>query len=423
MYLPFPLPSGKFTGGTITVPGSKSITQRALLIAALAEGNSTLTGALDSDDRRYLEATLAALGIDIHSTATEIKVCGGGGHFGRVKEALYVGNAGTAMRFLTPALLLGEGSYVIDGNDRMRQRPVGDLLHALRGVGAEIECLRTEGFPPLKIQALGLPGGKIRLKGDSSSQFLSGLLLAGPYAEKPLEIAIEGELVSRPYVNMTAAVMKSFGVDCGRVGDELFAPGRGPYRGLDYTIEPDASSASYWVALAALHGETVVIPGLSYNALQGDIEFARDLARMGARVEENAAGLTVTGTGTLRGGSFDYSDRPDVAPTLAALALFADGPTRIENIAHLRLKESDRIAVLASGLRALGAGVEEAADALTIHPEKNYHAAALAVHDDHRMAMAFAVAATKIPGVTIDDAQCVKKSYPDFFAHLASRIH
>src|SRR6185369_1128821 len=175
--------------------------------------------ALDSDDRRYLEAALAALGIPIHSTATDISVRGGSGKFGRVKEALYVGNAGTAMRFLTPALLLGEGSYVIDGNDRMRQRPVRDPLDALRAAGAEIDCLRDEGFPPLKVQAFGLPGGKVRLRGDSSSQFLSGLLLAGPYAAKPLEIAIEGELVSRPYVNMTLAVMKAFGVDCGRVGD------------------------------------------------------------------------------------------------------------------------------------------------------------------------------------------------------------
>ena len=420
--MPFPLPSGKFTGGTISVPGSKSITQRALLIAALAEGNSRLTGALDSDDRRYLESTLAALGIEIHSTPTEINVCGGGGHFGRVKETLYIGNAGTAMRFLTPALLLGEGSYVIDGNDRMRRRPVGDLLGALREAGAEIACLREEGFPPLKIQALGLHGGRVRLRGDSSSQFLSGLLLAGPYAEKPLEIAIEGELVSRPYVDMTIAVMKAFGVECGRVGDELFAPGRSPYRGRDYAIEPDASSASYWFALAALHGATLVIPGLSFSALQGDIEFTRDLTRLGVRVEETATGLSVTGTNTLHGGTFAYGDRPDVAPTLAALALFAERPTRIENIAHLRLKESDRIAVLADGLRALGAGVEEAPDALTIHPAKHYHAAALAVHDDHRMAMAFAVAATKIPGITIDDAACVNKSYPDFFAQLARRI-
>ena len=418
----FPLPYGKFTGGTIFVPGSKSITQRALLIAALAAGDSRLTGALDSDDRRYLEAVLAALGVEIHSTATEIRVRGGGGHFGRVKEALYVGNAGTAMRFLTPALLLGEGSYVIDGNDRMRQRPVGDLLDALRAAGAEIECLRAEGFPPLKIQALGLPGGKTRLRGDSSSQFLSGLLLAGPHAEKPLEIAIEGELISRPYVSMTLAVMKAFGVDCGRVGDELFAPGRGPYQGCDYPIEPDASSASYWFALAALHGATVIVPGLSFDALQGDIEFVRDLAGMGARVEESAAGLAVTGTSVLRGGNFDYGDRPDVAPTLAALALFAEGPTRIENIAHLRLKESDRIAVLAAGLRALGAVVSEEADTLTIHPAKHYRAAGLAVHDDHRMAMAFAVAGTKIPGVTLDDSLCVKKSYPDFFTQLAQRL-
>ncbi len=418
----FFLPSGRFTGGVITVPGSKSLTQRALLIAALARGRSRLSGALDSDDRRHLETALAALGISIRSTATVIEVEGGAGRFDTVKEALYVGNAGTAMRFLTPALLLGEGTCVIDGNDRMRKRPIGDLLAAVAGAGGEIECLREEGFPPLKVHARGLPGGRTRVRGDASSQFLSGLLIAGPYADKPLEILVEGELVSAPYVEMTIAVMKAFGVDCGCIGEELFAPGRGPYEGRDYAIEPDASSASYWLALAALHGEEAVIPGLDANSLQGDAQFALDLERMGARVSFGAGGLAVRGHGPLRGGVFDLGDRPDVAPTLAALALFAQGPTRIVNIAHLRIKESDRIAVLAEGLRALGAATIEAEDALEIHPATSYRPARLAVHDDHRMAMAFAVAATKIPGVAIDDPDCVAKSYPDFWRELKSRM-
>lgn len=417
-----PLKCGRFLGGLITVPGSKSLTQRALLIAALAEGDSVITRPLDSDDRRYLEAALAALGVAIHSTAGEIHVTGGGGRFLPVKEAIYIGNAGTAMRFLTPALLLGAGSTVIDGNDRMRLRPIGDLVETLNAAGAEIDYLREPGFPPLKVHATGIEGGRVKLRGDSSSQFLSGLLIAGAYARKPLEILIEGELVSRPYVSMTAAMMKHFGVDCGRMGDELFAPGRGPYHGTNYSVEPDASSASYWLALAAIHGVEVTISGLRENSLQGDAEFARDLARMGAAVSDTPAGLMLNNAGPLRGGTFDLGDRPDVAPTLAAVALFADSATRIENIAHLRLKESDRIAVIATGLRALGAEVIEEPDALEIRPAPAYHGAHLQVHDDHRMAMAFAVAATKIPGVTLDEKSCVAKSYPDFFRELDARL-
>ncbi len=422
MSLHKPLKSGRFTGGLLEVPGSKSLTQRALLIAALAVGESVITRPLDSDDRRYLEAALAALGIAIHSTADEIHVTGGGGKFLPVKEALYIGNAGTAMRFLTPALLLGAGNTVIDGNDRMRLRPIGDLVEALASAGAEIDYLREPGFPPLKIHATGIDGGRVKLRGDSSSQFLSGLLIAGAYARKPLEVLIEGELVSRPYVSMTAAMMKHFGVDCGRMGDELFAPGRGPYRGTRYVVEPDASSASYWLALAAIHGVEVTIAGLHETSLQGDAEFAKDLARMGAGVIDAPAGLTLRGGGSLHGGSFDLGDRPDVAPTLAVVALFADSPTRIENIAHLRLKESDRIAVLSAGLRALGAEVIEEPDALEIRPAPAYHGAPLQVHDDHRMAMAFAVAASKIPGVALDDKSCVAKSYPDFFREFDARL-
>lgn len=418
----FALPSGRFTGGAIAVPGSKSLTQRALLIAALARGRSRLSGALESDDRRHLEVALAALGIDIRSTATDIEIEGGDGRFGRVKEALYVGNAGTAMRFLTPALLLGEGTYVLDGNDRMRRRPIGDLLDAIAGAGGEIECLRDPGFPPLKIHAHGLPGGRTHVRGDSSSQFLSGLLIAGPHSRNPLEIMVEGALVSAPYVEMTLAVMKAFGVECDRIGAELFAPRQGPYIGRDFAIEPDASSASYWLALAALHGIEAVVPGLHAGSLQGDALFARDLERMGARVEFRPEGVAVRGSGSLRGGVFDMGDRPDVAPTLAALALFAEGTTRIERIAHLRLKESDRIAVLAAGLRALGATVAESPDRLEITPAAQYRPAPLAVHDDHRMAMAFAVAATKIPGVRIDDPDCVGKSYPEFWTELGRRL-
>jgi 3-phosphoshikimate 1-carboxyvinyltransferase len=417
-----PLKSGCFTGGVIEVPGSKSLTQRALLIAALAEGESVISRPLDSDDRRYLEAALAALGVAIHSTKDEIRVTGGGGKFQPVKEALYVGNAGTAMRFLTPALLLGAGGTVIDGNERMRKRPIGDLVEALSRAGAEIEYLREPGYPPLKVHGGGIEGGRLKLRGDSSSQFLSGLLIAGAYARKPLEVLIEGELVSRPYVAMTAALMKHFGVDCGRMGDELFAPGRGPYRGTNYTVEPDASSASYWLALAAIHDVETVVSGLHPGSLQGDCLFSEDLARMGALVHYRPLGQYIDGAPVLLGSTFDLGDRPDVAPTLAVVALFAGSPSRIENIAHLRLKESDRIAVLAAGLRALGAEVVEEPDALEIRPATAYHGANLNVHDDHRMAMAFAVAATKIPGVSIDDKACVAKSYPDFFAELDSRL-
>jgi 3-phosphoshikimate 1-carboxyvinyltransferase len=410
----------------VTVPGSKSITNRALLVAALADGDAELTGALHSDDTRHMAAALGALGVAVESdeAAASFAVRGGGGTFPAHQADLFVGNSGTTARFLTAALPLGRGTYRLDGIARMRQRPIQPLLDALAGLGADARSEAGTGCPPVVVRAAGLPGGRVAMTGDRSSQYFSALLLAAPYADRGVTIDVLGELVSKPYMPLTAAVMGAFGVEVEL--DEAHwrtfrvAPGQ-RYRGRAYRVEPDASNASYFFAAAAVTGGRVRVAGLGAGSAQGDLRFVDVLAAMGARVMVADNHVEVVGPpgGALRGVDLDLNAISDTAQTLAAIAPFADGPTTIRGVAHARLKETDRVAALATELRRLGQGVEERPDGLTVHPAPVVPAD-IATYDDHRMAMSFAVAALRAPGVRIQDPGCVAKTFPDFFARLAA---
>ena len=410
---------------TVRIPGSKSITNRALLIAALADGPSELTGALHSDDTRYMAAALTALGLEIatEEPGERFTVQGGGGTFPATQAELFAGNAGTAMRFLTAALPLGRGRFRIDGVPRMRARPIAPLLQALNDLGADTVSENGSGCPPVVVRAAGLPGGQVTMAGDQSSQYFTALLLAGPYANAGIEIAVAGELVSKPYMLLTAAVMAAFGVraelDTVTWRSMRVAPGQ-RYRGRSYAVEPDASNASYFFAAAAITGGRVHVAGLGRDSTQGDLHFVDVLAAMGATVTvaENYVEVHGPPPGTLRGVDLDLNAISDTAQTLAAIAPFATSPTTIRGIAHARLKETDRVAALATELRRLGQGVAEFADGLTIHPAP-IRPAAIATYDDHRMAMSFAITALGAPGVRILNPGCVAKTFPHFFTRLA----
>ncbi|HEY7036814.1 MAG TPA: 3-phosphoshikimate 1-carboxyvinyltransferase [Thermomicrobiales bacterium] len=407
------------------IPGSKSITNRALLAAALADGESELTGALHSDDTRYMAAALNALGVAVETdeAGERFGVRGGGGTFSAPAADLFVGNAGTAMRFLTAALPLGRGTYRIDGVPRMRKRPIAPLLQALNDLGADAVSEEGTGCPPVVVRADGLRGGRTAMAGDQSSQFFSALLLAAPYAEQGVEVEVIGDLVSKPYMPMTAAVMRAFGVELELGTDDWrvfrVAPGQ-RYRGRSYRIEPDASNASYFFAAAAVTGGRVRVDGLGRDSTQGDLRFVDVLAAMGATVTIAEDYVEVIGppVGSLKGVDLDLNAISDTAQTLAAIAPFAAGPTTIRGVAHARLKETDRVAALATELRRLGQTVEERPDGLTIHPAPIVPAD-VHTYDDHRMAMSFAITALRAPAIRILDPGCVAKTFPDFFARLA----
>jgi 3-phosphoshikimate 1-carboxyvinyltransferase len=416
-----PRQAGRPLDANVSVPGSKSITNRALLTAALADGASELRGALHSDDTRYMAAALNALGVTVESDETSglFTVNGSGGTFPASEADLFVGNAGTAMRFLTAALPLGYGRYRIDGVPRMRQRPIAPLLAALNDLGADARSELGTGCPPVVVAARGLRGGATRMDGDLSSQYFSGLLLAAPYAREGVTVEIAGDLVSKPYLPMTAAVMAAFGVvadlDTVHWRRLTVRPGQ-RYCGRDYAVEPDASTASYFFAAAAVTGGRVRIEGLGKSSTQGDLRFVDVLAAMGASVEIGDDFTEVRGPrdGALRGVNLDLGPISDTAQTLAAIAPFAHGPTTIRGIGHARLKETDRVAALAAELRRLGQEVEEVADGLTITP-RPIQPADVATYDDHRMAMSFAVTALRAPGVRLRDPACVAKTFPGFF--------
>jgi 3-phosphoshikimate 1-carboxyvinyltransferase len=406
---------------TVIVPGSKSITNRALLVAALADGPSALRGALHSDDTRYMAAALAALGISVESdeAGARFRVEGGGGTFPAPEAELFVGNSGTTMRFLTAALPLGRGRYRIDGVPRMRQRPIAPLLAALNDLGADARSEADTGCPPVVVQAAGLRGGQARMAGDLSSQYFSALLMAAPYAREGVDIAVLSDLVSKPYLPMTAAVMAAFGVTADldtatwrRLG---VRPGQ-RYTGRDYQIEPDASNASYFFAAAAVTGGRVRVDGLGRDSTQGDLQFVEVLRQMGAEVAIGDDFTEVHGPrdGDLRGVDLDLGPISDTAQTLAAIAPLASGVTTIRGVAHARLKETDRVAALATELRRLGQEVDEFPDGLRIAP-RPIRPADIDTYDDHRMAMSFAVAALRAPGIRLRDPGCVAKTFPTFF--------
>jgi 3-phosphoshikimate 1-carboxyvinyltransferase len=413
--------SGAPPQAVVRVPGSKSLTNRALIIAAIAEGRSVLTGALDCEDTRVMVEALGKLGIDVEHdrSAILIKVRGCDGRIPVCSAALEVANSGTSLRFLTAMLATGRGTFHLDGSPRMRQRPVADLLAALNKLGADARSDLGTGCPPVTIQASGLHGGYAFVKGDVSSQFLSGLLMALPNSEDTTTVEVQGPLVSQPYVAMTLSVMERFGVTIGNRKFRRFDIRPARYRGCDFAIEPDASAASYVFALAAITGGTITVEGLGAGSLQGDLEFVDVLEYMGCSVARQPERTTVTG-GRLRAVDVDMNAMSDTVMTLAVVALFADGVSRIRNVAHIRQKESDRISALAVELRNLGASVEELPDGLVIDPPppSRLRGASIATYDDHRMAMSFAIAGLRIPGVVILDPGCVAKTYPGFWDDL-----
>ena len=406
---------------TVSLPGSKSITNRALVLSALAEGTSTLESALFAEDTELMVDALRVLGfeIDAEPQSSRLIVHGRGGEIPAVGGEIFVGNAGTVMRFLTAVVCLGRGRFTMDGTERMRQRPIAELVEPLRTMGARIEYLGRQGYPPLAIEATGLSGGQIVLKRLPSSQMLSALLMAVPYARSECRIILGGEVPSLPYVQMTIAMMKRFGVRLRQTqtGFVVAAPQR--YRPGSYRIEPDATNASYFLAAAAVCHSRLTVLGLGSDSIQGDVGFAKLLARMGACVRIQRDSITVEGTGQLLGIDADLNEMPDVAQTLAVVALFADGPTHIRNIGNLRVKETDRISALANELSKLGAAVQTTADSIRIIPPLKLRPARIQTYNDHRMAMSFAVAGLRSGAVTICNAECVAKSFPDFFQRLA----
>lgn len=408
----------------VTVPGSKSLTQRALIAAALAEGSSQLLGPLASEDTHFTMNALRAMGIACDDRdPNRWQVEGNGGRVVAPEGDIFLGNNGTATRFLTSVAALGQGRFHITGSERMAERPILPLMEALRGWQVSIDSDAGTGCPPLTIMAKGLAGGRTVLPEGKSSQYLSSLLLVAPYANAPAELEVLGEILSKPYVEMTLAVMADFGVRVEAAPTlNFFRIPRGSYQGRTYAIEGDASGASYFWAAAAVTGGRVTVANVPVPSLQGDAKLLPYLARMGCRIEQTEAGITLIGPDRLEGIEVDMGDMPDVAPTLAVVAAFAEGTTIINNIAHLRIKECDRLSAVVNELRKLGAEVEEEPARMIIHGKqggRTLHGASIATYNDHRMAMSFAVAGLRIPGVYIGNPQCVVKSFPDFWERFA----
>ena len=410
--------------GTLRLPGSKSISNRLLLLAALARGATRLRGLLDSDDTRVMLEAIERLGVRCTREDGALRIDGAGGAFPGKRAELFLGNAGTAFRPLTAALALCGGEYRLKGVARMHERPIGDLVDALNAIGARIDCLDRRGFPPLAIH----PGGPLRLdravrvRGDVSSQFLTALLMALPLADREASVEVDGELISRPYVEITINLMRRFGVAVERDGWRAFRLSRGAYASPgEVFVEGDASSASYFLAAGALAGGPVRVEGVGRGSIQGDVRFAEVLERMGARVSMGGDWIEArAGDGRLRAIDMDMNHIPDAAMTAAVLALFADGPSTIRNIASWRVKETDRIAAMATELRKLGARVDEGADFLRIAPPAMpTPGAAIDTYDDHRMAMCFALVALGGVPVRLHDPDCVAKTFPEYFSVLA----
>lgn len=409
---------------TIRLPGSKSLTNRALLLAALARGTSHVERMLLADDTRLMARALARLGvaIQVDETLCRATVQGRGRPWPEGEGDLYCGNAGTVIRFLAAACAAGHGEYRLDGGPRMRQRPIGQLVDALRALGAGIAYDGQEGYCPIAIAARGLRGGEARFSRPASSQFVSALLMAAPFAGRDVLIDASVGMPSAPYVAMTLSVMRAFGVDA--VGDgahRFIVPAPQTYAAVDFEIEPDATAASYFFAAAALTGGRITIEGLGADSCQGDLRFVDVLRRMGCEIEQAPRRTTVQGpaAGRLCGVDVDLNAMPDVAPTLAVLAAFAEGPTRIRDVANLRLKETDRLHALSRELAKLGVETEVHEDGLSILPDRQAVAAAIDTYDDHRMAMSFALAGLRLDGVVICDAACVSKTFPGFFDRWA----
>ena len=413
---------------SVNLPGSKSITNRALLLAALADGESLLRAPLHSDDTLHMAQALRDLGVTIDETPErDFRVAGVSGKLESSRKPLFVGNSGTTVRFLTAAACLAPANadITLDGVARMRERPISDLVGALLTLGVSAECVNGHGCPPVSVRGGGLAGGRCRLRGDVSSQFLTALLQIAPYAHTNVEIEIVGDLISKPYIDITQAVMASFGVGMRNDGYRILGVEAGQrYVGREYAVEADASNASYFLAAAAVTGGTVTLENLGASSIQGDIRFASVLERMGCTVVQRGRTTKLTGPAKLKAVEADMGAIPDTAQTLAVVAAFADGPSRLTNIASLRVKETDRVKAVARELPKLGARVEEGPDFWVVHPyaEGKGSAEAIDTYDDHRMAMSFAVAGLRLP-VVINNPGCVAKTFPDFWARWRAAFY
>jgi 3-phosphoshikimate 1-carboxyvinyltransferase len=406
----------------VVVPGSKSITNRAMILAAMAQGRSVIDSVLLSDDTRYMTDALRVLGfiVEVDEDAHRITVGGRGGVIPANGGEIFVGGAGTAMRFLVAMVTLGEGRFRIDGNQRMRQRPIGPQLDAMQRLGASVYSERDNNCPPVIVDAsrARFEGGETSIDARVSSQFVSAMLMPAPIWKSGLKLRVIGD-AARPFIDMTLRLMEAWGTHNSVEGDQIVVPGGQWYRAQRFTVEPDASSASYFAAAAALVGGAVKIEGLSSNSVQGDLGFLGVLQRMGARVTWHPDYVEVVGTGQLTGVDVAMNAMPDMVPTLAALAPFASSPTKIRNVAFIRHHESDRIRVLATELRRIGADVSEIEDGLEIRPS-TMRPAPIETYDDHRIAMSFAVIGLKLPGLKIKNPGCVAKTFPDFFTRLSA---
>jgi 3-phosphoshikimate 1-carboxyvinyltransferase len=407
--------------GTVRLPGSKSISNRVLLLAALAEGETQISGLLDADDTRVMREALAALGVVFAGNTVK----GVAGPFPVKKAELFLGNAGTAFRPLTAALAFSDGEYRLGGVPRMEERPIRDLVDGLRGIGARIDYLKNEGYPPLAVHPADISRADPSVRGDVSSQFLTSLLMALPLLERASRVRVQGELISKPYVEITLNVMQRFGVDVRRSGWKAFDVPAAFYRSPGRIfVEGDASSASYFLAAGAIGGGPVRVEGVGRSSIQGDVKFTEVLERMGAQVTLFEEAIEVRNDGgKLRSIDMDMNHIPDAAMTAAVLALFAEGTSTLRNIASWRVKETDRIAAMAKELRKLGADVEEGEDFLHISPPRAFRSdVAIDTYDDHRMAMSFALASLGGVPVRIHDPACVGKTFPEYFKAFGALV-
>lgn len=411
--------------GSVRLPGSKSISNRVLLLSALAEGTTELHDLLDADDTRVMRDALTALGVTLQPQGDALRVMGCGGAFPNKRADLFLGNAGTAMRPLAAALAFAGGHFTLDGVARMRERPIGDLVDALNALGARVGYLGQPGYPPLSIAPAQLDiAGPVQVRGDVSSQFVSGLLMAAPLIAPAAGLTIEvpGTLISQPYVTMTVKLMARFGVTVEQRGQRFIVPRAGYRSPGRVTVEGDASGASYFLALGGIAGGPVRVLGVGRDSVQGDVAFADLLVAMGVRIDWGADWIEARAAGPLRAVDYDCTQIPDAAMTAAIVACFAQGRTRLTGIGSWRVKETDRIAAMATELRKLGATVEEGPDWIAVHGPAKLRAATVDTYDDHRMAMCCALAAAGGIAVEVDDPKCVAKTFPDFFSRLASLV-
>ncbi|MEQ1661422.1 MAG: 3-phosphoshikimate 1-carboxyvinyltransferase [Thiobacillus sp.] len=420
------LPASTAARGTVRLPGSKSISNRVLLLAALASGMTQVRALLDSDDTQVMLEALRALGVGVARVgdSDDYAITGVGGAFPVKQAELFLGNAGTAFRSLTAACALSGGDYVLKGVARMHERPIGDLVDALRLLGARIDYLGQPGFPPLHIHPATLAGDTTQVRGNVSSQFLTGLMMALPLRQRTTTIEVVGELISKPYIGITLAMLRRFGIDVVQDGWQSFSvPASARYQSLgEIWVEGDASSASYFLAAGAIGGGPVRVEGVGRDSVQGDVRFADALALMGAQIEMGANWIEARApaSGKLKAIDLDCNHIPDAAMTLAVAALFADGATTLTNIASWRVKETDRIAAMATELRKVGAMVEEGADFIRIMPpaQPTPHAV-IDTYDDHRMAMCLSLATLGGVPIRINDPACVNKTFPTYFKVFA----